>query len=83
VVMLPAVFRHVGLAGAAFVLLNIVPPLLTGGVLSMGRFTSTLFPVFLALAAIVPARAIVPLLTTFAVGQGLVTAVFFTWRGLF
>jgi hypothetical protein len=83
VVMLPPVFRHVGLAGGAFVLLNIVPPLLTGGVLSMGRFTSTLFPVFLALAAIVPARAIVPLLTTFAVGQGLVTAVFFTWRGLF
>jgi hypothetical protein len=82
-VMLPAVFRHVGLAAGVFVLLNVLPPLLTGGVLSMGRFTSTLFPLFLALAAILPPRATVPVTTAFAVGQGLVAAVFFTWRGLF
>lgn len=81
--MLPAVFRHVGLAAGMFVLLNVLPPLLTGGVLSMGRFTSTLFPLFLGLAAVLPPRAVVPVTTAFAVGQGLVTAVFFTWRGLF
>ena len=38
-----------------FVLVNLVPPMLAGGVLSMGRLTATLFPLFLALAAIGPA----------------------------
>ena len=35
--------------------INLVPPLFAGGVLSMGRLTSTLFPLFLALAARRPA----------------------------
>lgn len=81
--LLPAVLRYVGTAGVLFVLLNVLPPFFTGGVLSMGRFTSTLFPIFLALAAILPARAKAPLIIAFAVGQGLVAVVFFTIRGLF
>jgi hypothetical protein len=42
-----------------------------------------LFPVFLALAAIVPPRAIPPLVTACAIGEGLVAVLFFTWRPLF
>jgi hypothetical protein len=38
---------------------------------------------FLALAAIVPPRAVTALVTAFAVGQALVAIVFFTWRPLF
>jgi len=77
------VARRLGLAYAAFVLVNLVPPVLAGGALSMGRLTSTLFPLFLALAASVPPRAVPPLITAFAVGQGLAAALFFTWRPLF
>jgi hypothetical protein len=81
--MLWPVFRRLGLAYAAFVLVNLVPPLLAGGALSMGRLTATLFPLFLALAASVPPRAVTPLITAFAIGQGLAAALFFTWRPLF
>ena len=42
--MLWPVARRLGFAYAAFVLVNVVPPMLAGGVLSMGRLTATLFP---------------------------------------
>lgn len=83
IVMVWPVYRRVGLAAAVFVIINIVPPLFAGGVLSMGRITATIFPLFLALAAVLPRRAIVPFVTAFAVAQGLAAALFFTWRPLF
>jgi hypothetical protein len=82
-VMLWPIARHLGLAFALFVVINVVPPMLAGGVLSMGRLTATLFPVFIALAVVVPPRAVPPLITVFAIGQGLAAALFFTWRPLF
>jgi heme/copper-type cytochrome/quinol oxidase subunit 4 len=45
--------------------------------------TSTLFPLFLALAAILPETFVTPIVLAFAVVQGLVTALFFTWRPMF
>jgi Gpi18-like mannosyltransferase len=83
IAMLWPVARKVGIAYAVFALINIVPPFVAGGVLSMGRLTATLFPLFLALAVIVPRRAIAPLVTVFAAGQGLAAVLFFTWRQLF
>ncbi len=77
------VLRRLGVAYALFVLVNIIPPMLAGGVLSMGRLTSTMFPLFLALAASISPRAVTPILTAFAVGQGLAAVLFFTWRPLF
>jgi len=81
--MLWPVIRRLGFAFAIFILINIVPPMLAGGVLSMGRMTATLFPIFLALAAVVPARAVPLLVTLFATLQGLAAVLFFTWRPLF
>lgn len=81
--MLWPVARRLGYAFAAFILINVVPPMLAGGVLSMGRLTATLFPVFLALAVTVRPRAVTPLVTAFAIGQGLAAVLFFTWRPLF
>ena len=81
--MLWPVTRRLGLAFGLFIVINVVPPMLAGGVLSMGRLTATLFPLFLALAALVPPRAIPPLVTAFAILQGLAAALFFTWRPLF
>jgi hypothetical protein len=81
--MLWPVLRRLGPAMALFVLINVTPPMLAGGVLSMGRLTSTLFPVFIALAASLPPRTARTFVTVFALGQGLATALFFTWRPLF
>ena len=54
VLMLWPVFSRVGFAAGVFVILNIAPAVLSGGVLSMGRLSATMFPVFMALAAILP-----------------------------
>jgi hypothetical protein len=83
VAMIWPVWRRLGVAWAAMILVNVVPPLFAGGLLSMGRITSTLFPVFVALAMVLPRRAVAPVLTTLALGQGLVAVLFFTWRPLF
>ena len=77
------VFRKLGLAWGVFVLINLLPPLLAGGLLSTGRLTSTLFPLFLALAAVVPPRAVPGWATLFGIGQGFCAALFFSWRALF
>jgi hypothetical protein len=82
-VMVVPVWRRFGMAWAAYVLLSVLMPFFAGGVLSMGRFTSTLFPVFLALAALVPPRTAPVLATMFGILQGLFAALFFTWRAVF
>jgi hypothetical protein len=80
VAMILPIVRHVGVAWAVFVLINVVPPLFAGGLMSMGRITSTLFPLFMALAAVIPMRAVPAWMTGFALLQGLVAVLFFTWR---
>lgn len=82
-VMTYSVFRKLGLAWGVFVLINLLPPLAAGGLLSTGRLTSTLFPLFLAFAAILPARAVPGWAAAFGIGQGFCAALFFTWRALF
>lgn len=76
-------FRRIGAAWGLFVALSLATPLFAGGVLSLGRLTSTLFPLFLALAAVLPRRAVPACTAAFALLQGLAAALFFTWRGLY
>jgi hypothetical protein len=75
--------RYVGWAWAVFTLVTLVPPLVVGGPLIFGRLTSALFPVFLALAALLPTRAVAMWTAAFAILQGLCAALFFTWRALY
>lgn len=82
-VMAWPVWRRIGPAYAVLVLTNVLPPLLQGGVLSMGRLTSTLFPVFAALAATLPANRRDAWILLFGLGQGLIAVLFFTWRPLY
>ena len=82
-VMIRAVHRTMGWPWALYVLVSITTPLLAGGVLSMGRLTSTLFPLFLALAAVLPSRAVPHWAAALAMGQGLAAALFFTSRQLY
>ena len=77
------VYRRFGLPFAVFILITIVPPMSAGGLLSMGRVTSVLFPVFLWLGAAVPARHRVAWTCLFGVLQGFVAVMFFTWRPLY
>lgn len=82
-IMLGAVWTRVGPAWAAYVAATIGLPLAAGGLLSMGRLTSTLFPLFLALAAVLPGRAVPWVAVAFALLQGLVAGLFYTWRNLY
>jgi hypothetical protein len=77
------VFRRFGLPYAALLLVNLLPPMMAGGLLSIGRVTATLFPTFLWLAAVLPARHRTAWTVAFAVLQGFAAVMFFTWRPLY
>jgi len=77
------VARRFGIAYAAFILINMLPPLAAGGLLSAGRFSAVMFPVFLWLAAAIPVRHRPGWLVTFAAFQAFTAALFYTWRPLY
>ncbi len=77
------VYRRFGLPYAALLLVNVLPPIAAGGLLSMGRVTSVLFPAFLWMGAAVPARHRAAWIAVFACLQGFVAVMFFTWRPLY
>jgi hypothetical protein len=77
------VARRLGLAYAVFVLVNILPPLAAGGLLSAGRFSSVLFPAFVWLAAVVPPRHRTAWIASFMALQAFDAALFYTWRPLY
>jgi hypothetical protein len=71
------------LMGTAYGLLvigNMAPPLLRHGLMSAGRFSSVLFPVFAWLAASVQGHTRTRLIVAFAIGQAILAALFFTWH---
>jgi hypothetical protein len=74
------VTRHLGLAYGAFIVVNVMASLASGGYLSAGRVTATLFPVFLWLGIAVPDRHRDAWIAAFAIGQGLLAVLYFTWR---
>jgi hypothetical protein len=76
------VARRFGAAYALFVLINILPPLAAGGLMSAGRFSAVLFPVFIWFAAAVPDRHRPAWLAGFMALQALNAALFYTWRPL-
>jgi hypothetical protein len=77
------VFRRFGVAMAALIVLNVLPPLVSGGLLSMGRMTSVLFPTFMWLGAAVPPGHRLAVVAGFAMLQALCAAMFFTWRPIY
>jgi hypothetical protein len=77
------VFRRIGFPYAVMILINVFPPLLMGGLISMGRVTSVLFPAFVWLALAIPRAHRVAWLAGFAMLQAICAALFFTWRPLF
>jgi hypothetical protein len=77
------VMRRIGVPEGLFVAINVFVPLFNGSLISMGRFTSVLFPTFVWLGLAVPPQYRALVAALFAMGQGVVAAHFFTWRGFF
>jgi hypothetical protein len=77
------VARRLGYAYAVFILINMLPPLAEGGLLSAGRFSSVMFPAFVWFASAVPRGHRAGWIASFAALQALNAALFFTWRPLF
>ncbi len=65
------------------VAVNLFPPLIVGGMMSIGRMTSVMFPVFLWLGSVVRPSRLPAWTAAFAVLQGLVAVLFYTWRPAF
>jgi hypothetical protein len=66
-----------------FILINMLPALASGGLLSAGRFSAVMFPAFLWLASAVPVRHRPGWIAAFAALQAFNAALFYTWRPLF
>jgi hypothetical protein len=77
------VARRLGPAYAAFILVNILPPLAAGGLLSAGRFSAVLFPAFIWFASVVPARHRSAWIVAFMAIQAFNAALFYTWRQMY
>ncbi len=77
------VTRRLGLPYGLFMVINILPALANGGLLSAGRFSSVLFPSFIWLATAVPPNHRVAWIASFAALQAFGAVLFYTWRPLF
>jgi hypothetical protein len=77
------VTRQMGAAYSVFILVNILPPLAAGGLLSAGRFSAVLFPAFFWLAGAVPDRHRTAWVVGFMAFQAFNAALFYTWRPMF
>lgn len=69
-----------GLPYGLFVAMSVLPPLISMGSVSLGRYTAPLFPIFLWLGASVPPHRRHYWIGVFAAGQALIAVMFFTWR---
>ncbi len=78
--LLVPVTRRLGLAYGLFIAANLLPPLMRGGLLSMGRLTATLFPMFIWLGISASERTRDRWLVAFAMGQAVLAMLFYTWR---
>ena len=74
------VARRFGAAYGLWIAVNVFPPVAAHLLMSLGRFTSVLFPLFFWMAIRVPRRRLVPVAVAFAAGQALLAAWFFLWR---
>lgn len=74
------VWRRFGAPLAVLLLVNLLPSVASGGFMSVGRATAVLFPLFLWLADVVPARQRTLWVASFAAVQAFGATLFFTWR---
>src|SRR5439155_22780791 len=74
------VTRRFGVAYGVWIAVNVFPPVAAHLFISVGRFTSVLFPVFFWLALVVPRPRLARAAGTFAACQAIFAVWFFLWR---
>jgi len=74
------VSRRLGLAYGVWIAVNIFPPVVAHLFLSLGRFTSVLFPVFFWMAIRIPRDKLLRVAAAFAACQAVLAMWFFLWR---
>jgi hypothetical protein len=79
-VLVIPIWRTFGVPYALFVCINVIPPLVSGGSMSMGRLSSTLFPLFLYLGLKSGPRSALWLMFAFGAFQAFLAVLFYTWR---
>jgi hypothetical protein len=72
--------RRLGPAYGAWIVVNIIPPVIAHLFMSLGRFVSVLFPFFFWLAVRIPRDRLPRVATMFAAGQIVLAIWFFLWR---
>ena len=79
------VARRLGVAYAVFILINMLPALVSTGVTltSAGRVSAVLFPAFIWFAGVVPRHHRAGWLVGFASLQAFIAALFYTWRPMY
>jgi len=74
------VSRRFGLAYGLWIAVNIFPPVAAHLFLSLGRFTSVLFPMFFWFALRIPRARLPRVVVAFAAAQAVLAAWFFLWQ---
>jgi hypothetical protein len=74
------VSRRFGVAYGVWIAANIIPPVVAHLFISVGRFTSVLFPMFFWLAIKIPRARLWHVAGAFAAGQALFALWFFLWQ---
>ena len=74
------VTRRFGIAYGVWIAVNIVPPVVAHLFISLGRFTSVLFPLFFWMAIRIPRARMWQVAGAFAAGQALFAWWFFLWQ---
>jgi hypothetical protein len=77
------VTRRFGLGYSIWIVVNIFPPVAAHLFMSIGRFTSVLFPIFFWLAVRVPRPRLWKVTAAFAAGQAILAVWFFLWLAVF
>jgi hypothetical protein len=72
--------RRFGLGYGVWIAVNVFPPVAAHLFISLGRFVSVLFPLFLWLAIRVPRERLMRVAGAFAACQALLAIWFFLWR---
>ena len=72
--------KRFGVAYGAWIAVNIFPPVAAHLFMSLGRFTSVLFPVFFWLAIRIPRERLMRVAGAFAACQAVLAIWFFLWR---
>jgi hypothetical protein len=72
--------KRVGAAYGVWIAVNIFPPVVAHLFMSLGRFTSVLFPVFFWMAIRIPRHKLIRVAGIFAACQAVLAIWFFLWR---